>query len=205
MIASAGLRRTPRHVTALFAAALLPLTACGGSASAPSSAPAASASASAPASASTSASNTASEPAASGAASPGAVPEALSFTGTTLDGTAFDAATLVGKPSVLWFWAPWCPTCLQQAPGVREAAAANGGTVNMVGIGGLDSANALPAFVKLAKIEAIPHLADDKGEIYKHFGISEQSYFVFLDAGGNITFKGKLGYDEIAPKIAALS
>lgn len=31
----------------------------------------------------------------------------LDFTGTTLDGGTFDAATLAGTPVVLWFWAPF--------------------------------------------------------------------------------------------------
>lgn len=31
----------------------------------------------------------------------------LAFTGTTLDGSTLDAATLAGNPVVLWFWAPF--------------------------------------------------------------------------------------------------
>ncbi len=31
----------------------------------------------------------------------------LAFTGTTLDGSTLDAATLAGTPVVLWFWAPF--------------------------------------------------------------------------------------------------
>lgn len=31
---------------------------------------------------------------------------ALGFTATTLDGSTLDTATLAGKPTVLWFWAP---------------------------------------------------------------------------------------------------
>lgn len=31
----------------------------------------------------------------------------LEFTGTTLAGEPFDAATLGGTPTVLWFWAPF--------------------------------------------------------------------------------------------------
>jgi hypothetical protein len=31
---------------------------------------------------------------------------ALGFAGATVDGGAFDGATLAGAPTVLWFWAP---------------------------------------------------------------------------------------------------
>ncbi|MFV0132387.1 hypothetical protein ACLGIH_03845 [Streptomyces sp. HMX87] len=44
----------------------------------------------------------------SGSGSQGAkVPESLNFTATTVDGKPFDAKTLAGNPTVLWFWAPW--------------------------------------------------------------------------------------------------
>lgn len=35
------------------------------------------------------------------------VDPALSFSGPTVDGGTFDAATLAGMPVVLWFWAPF--------------------------------------------------------------------------------------------------
>ena len=36
----------------------------------------------------------------------------LTFTATTVSGTAFNSKVLLGnKPSVLWFWAPWCAIC----------------------------------------------------------------------------------------------
>src|SRR3712207_8342970 len=42
------------------------------------------------------------------AEAPAAAPAAgvLAFTGRTLDGAAFDAAALAGRPALLWFWAP---------------------------------------------------------------------------------------------------
>lgn len=43
-----------------------------------------------------------------GAPAPAVVPpDALAFRGTTVDGAAFDGASLGGTPVVLWFWAPF--------------------------------------------------------------------------------------------------
>jgi thiol-disulfide isomerase/thioredoxin len=186
-------RPPARHAVATLVAALL-LTACG---AAQDGAGGAGGSGSAGAGASAAPSSPAA--AASGA-------QALyAFTGTTVDGAAFDGAALAGRPTVLWFWAPWCPTCLMQAPGVRAAVDQSGDAVELVGVAGLDSAEAMPEFVRLAKVAAMTHVADEAGSLWTSFGVTQQSYFVFLDADGAETFRGKLGPDEIAARVAELA
>ena len=128
----------------------------------------------------------------------------LEFTATTVDGKQFDGRSLAGKPAVLWFWAPWCPVCLQQAPGVRKAVETHGNRVAIVGVAGLDKAAAMPEFIRLAKVQAIPHLSDEPSEVWKRFGITAQSTFVLIDANGKITFRGRLDADEIPDRVAAL-
>jgi thiol-disulfide isomerase/thioredoxin len=44
-----------------------------------------------------------------------ALADLLNFTARTVTGATFDGRRLSGKPVVLWFWAPWCPTCRAQA------------------------------------------------------------------------------------------
>jgi thiol-disulfide isomerase/thioredoxin len=128
----------------------------------------------------------------------------LAFTATTVDGEPFDGRSLAGKPAVLWFWAPWCPTCLGQAPGVREAVAAHGDRVSIVGVAGLDKADAMPDFIRMTKLEGIQHISDEAGDVWKRFGVREQSVFLFFDAAGEVTFHGKLAADEIPARVAAL-
>lgn len=128
----------------------------------------------------------------------------LAFNATTLDGKPFDGRTLSGKPAVLWFWAPWCPVCLQQAPGVREAVSTYGDRVNIIGVAGLDKTEAMPEFVRLAKVETMTHLADEAGVVWKRFEVTSQSIFVLLDADGQITFKGRLSASDVPDRVAAL-
>jgi thiol-disulfide isomerase/thioredoxin len=126
------------------------------------------------------------------------------FTATTLDGQAFDGMSLSGKPTVLWFWAPWCPICLQQAPGVRAAVEKYGDRVNIIGVAGLDRTEAMPEFVRLAKVQAMTHLADEPGIVWKRFEVTAQSTFVLIDVTGKITFRGRLDAGEIPDRVAAL-
>jgi thiol-disulfide isomerase/thioredoxin len=129
----------------------------------------------------------------------------LAFSGTTVDGKPFEGRGLAGKPLALWFWAPWCPTCLMQAPGLRQAQLRSGAKVNVVGVAGLDQAGAMPEFVRLAKIAAITNISDPEGTIWKRFGVTEQSVLVLLDASGREVYRGTPTAAEIPDRIAALA
>jgi thiol-disulfide isomerase/thioredoxin len=145
-------------------------------------------------------------PAGDGATGQAAPAEALrEFTGEKVGGGSFDGASLAGKPTALWFWAPWCPTCLGQAPGVRKAVEQHADRVNIVGVAGLDKAEAMPDFVRMAKVDTMPHVSDPAGALWKTFEVREQSTFVLLDAAGEVVFRGKLSADEVPDRIAALA
>ena len=68
------------------------------------------------------------------------VPKILDFSAETVAGDAFKGASLAGKPAVLWFWAPWCPTCRGQIDGVSALVDEYGDKVAFVGVGSLDQA-----------------------------------------------------------------
>ncbi|MEU8986917.1 redoxin domain-containing protein [Streptomyces sp. NPDC048558] len=187
---------------AVLAAALVTLTACGsgdGSASAGDAGTSPS-----------KASSPAQSPADShdsGSGSQGVkVPEALTFSATTVDGKPFDAKILAGKPTVLWFWAPWCPTCKGQAAETAKVAADQQGKANVVGVAGLDKNAAMRAFVSDTGTGSFPHLSDEKGEVWKRFEITQQSVYVILDQTGKTVFEGVLpGGKGLADKVSALT
>jgi thiol-disulfide isomerase/thioredoxin len=128
----------------------------------------------------------------------------LAFTATTLDGTAFDGGSLRGKPAVLWFWAPWCPTCAAEAPNVLEIRTEYGDRVGLLGVAGLDKLENMQPFVDRTKTGQITHVGDPKGEIWRRFEITQQSTYVLLDASGEVSFTGILSGQELHDKVAAL-
>jgi thiol-disulfide isomerase/thioredoxin len=124
-------------------------------------------------------------------AAPAVVPDSLKFTGTTLDGKPFDATKLAGHPVVLWFWAPWCGTCLGQAAAVADLAKQYDGKVTMIGIAGLDqSSAAMNEFVAQGEVGNVTHLNDKAGVVWRKFGIKEQSVFVMIDRSGAVKQNG---------------
>ncbi len=125
------------------------------------------------------------------------------FTATTLDGDTFNGASLENKPAVLWFWSPWCPTCRAQSGAVSRLAQKYEGDVAVIGVGGLDDK---PAIRDLAtKIPHVTHLVDDKGVVWKHFGVTDQSTYTVIGADGEIESEGYLDDDALAALVAKLA
>ncbi|MET7471472.1 redoxin family protein [Micromonospora sp. NPDC005686] len=138
-------------------------------------------------------------------ASPAPAPAALSFTGKTLDGTAFDAAALAGRPVVLWFWAPWCATCASQAWTVAEIAPAYRDTVPIVGVAGLGEQKAMKSFVTEFDLGGTTQIDDRAGALWRRFKVAEQSTFVVLDRTGRVVHKGFLDGEALTRQVETLA
>ncbi|WBB75096.1 redoxin domain-containing protein [Micromonospora sp. WMMD1128] len=136
---------------------------------------------------------------------PAAVPKTLSFGGKTLDGTAFSAAALAGRPVVLWFWAPWCATCASQAWTVAEIAPKYRDTVPIVGVAGLGEQKAMKEFVTEFDLAGTPQLDDRAGAVWRRFKVVEQSTFVVLDRDGKVVHQGFLDGDALTRQVETLA
>lgn len=126
----------------------------------------------------------------------------LSFTSNTLDGSSFDGAQIAGKPAVLWFWAPWCPTCHAQAPAVSSLAEKYGAKVSILGVGGLADVSDIRDYAQ--EVDGPIHLIDPDGSVWRHFGVTAQSTYVVLDADGGVVAEGYLDDTVLAAKVAEL-
>jgi thiol-disulfide isomerase/thioredoxin len=128
----------------------------------------------------------------------------LAFTGTTLDGKAFDAATLKGRPALLWFWAPWCATCAGQASSVREIQQEYAGKLGVLGVAGLGSKAEMDEFVTDLEIPDVRTLDDEAGVVWRRFGITQQSTYVLIDAGGTVVTSSYLDAVDLPAKVKTL-
>lgn len=130
-------------------------------------------------------------------------PRQLSFSAVTAEGTTFDGEELVGKPAVLWFWAPWCPTCRAQAGGVTRLAEEYAGRVNVVGVGGLGDVADIRDYAR--QVDGPVQLVDPEGAVWRHFGVTAQSTYVVLDADGAVVASGYLDDHVLADTVAELA
>lgn len=131
------------------------------------------------------------------------VPAVLDFTAETVGGEPFDGAGLAGKPTVLWFWAPWCPTCRAQISGVGELAATHGSAVNVVGVGALDDPGAIEDFAAGVSPD-VTVLTDPEGAVWRQLGVTAQSTYLVLDAAGTEQASGYLDDAELAELVSDL-
>jgi thiol-disulfide isomerase/thioredoxin len=134
------------------------------------------------------------------------VPKLLKFSAKTLDDKDFAGSSLAGKPAVIWFWAPWCPRCMGEAPHLGALAHDNAGKVTFIGVGAQDGVPAMRKFVAENKVADFTHLADVNAAVWTHFGITEQPAYAFVRPDGYIeVVKQQLTEEALNKRVAELT
>ncbi|MDX8050739.1 redoxin domain-containing protein [Lentzea sp. BCCO 10_0798] len=183
------------RVTAVSFALLAVLAACGSPASSPG-----------PASAPPATSSASTVPSSSGTSAVAAAPEQLKFTAKTVDGKDISGADLAGKPVVLWFWAPWCPKCQREAPGMAAAAKEHGEKVTFLGVAAQDQVPAMQQFVQRYGLQSFQHVADVDSAVWKRFGVTAQPAYAFVSAGGKVEIvTSQLSEQDLKQRLSALA
>ena len=102
------------------------------------------------------------------------------------DGGDFDLATLASSdsPTLLWFWAPWCEVCNQEAASIERLAVDGRDDLAVVAIGGRDDAANGPAFVASHGLRTPTLLFDESMAAWEAYRIPGQPGAVLLDRGG---------------------
>jgi thiol-disulfide isomerase/thioredoxin len=128
------------------------------------------------------------------------------FSSTTLEGQAVTQADYEGKPTIMWFWAPWCSVCRSEAPTLSKVASELDGSVDVVGVAALGSIDEMNTFVSDTGIGNFTQLADPDAEVWGVFGVASQPAFAFISADGSIeVVQGSIDEEEILERATTLS
>jgi cytochrome c biogenesis protein CcmG/thiol:disulfide interchange protein DsbE len=154
---------------------------------------------------------TGASPGASGAATEGALIErdrpAPGIVGTTLDGAAFDLASLRGTPVIVNFWGPSCIPCRSEFPlFLSKLQALGGDDLAVVGVL-MDDAPA-PARDFVAQFGATWVTVDDPSKAIRttyRVAARPQSYFIDRDGILRSIQVGELTEDEFERQYALIS
>jgi thiol-disulfide isomerase/thioredoxin len=130
----------------------------------------------------------------------------LTFSATTVQGTAYKSTEILKKPTVIWFWTPWCAICRNESKAVASLSVKYAGKVNFVGVGANGTVDEMKEFVALNQVSKVSHLNDANGKIWNRFGVVIQPTLVFVDKNGKIeTHVGPSTSTYISKKTAALA
>jgi thiol-disulfide isomerase/thioredoxin len=118
----------------------------------------------------------------------------------TLAGQTVDLGSFLGKqqPTVIEFWATWCPSCKQLDPAMRAAHAKYGKQVRFVTV-------AVSVNQSLARVKAwqaankLPGelLYDQKGTVSGAYDVPATSYVVVADKSGKVVYTGVGGTQNL--------
>ncbi len=102
----------------------------------------------------------------------------------TLDGSRFAMADLSGKPTILYFWATWCPQCRVQR-GVLNALSREWG--DRVRIAALTVDDDIPSVQRYLKAHSsLSHELRASAELLWLFGVEGLPTLVVIDGNGRV-------------------
>lgn len=118
----------------------------------------------------------------------------------TLAGQPTDLARHVGggRPTVIEFWATWCPNCKQLEPQFQRIARTYGARVRLVAVA--VSVNQTPQRAQLyARKYKLPMemVWDGDGHATDAYDVPATSYVVIVDGAGKIAYTGQGGGQDL--------
>ncbi len=131
---------------------------------------------------------------------------APTLSGPLLGGGTFTSAALAGRPSVVYFWAPWCDPCTgPQLSDLQTVATRHAPSVTTVTIA-FDELGSVTGYVG-AKGIRLPVVLDDDGARLQAWGFIGIPGFVLLDAAGRVAALrlGPVPASELEQMYAALA
>ncbi|MCG3210822.1 MAG: Thiol-disulfide oxidoreductase ResA [Anaerolineae bacterium] len=125
-----------------------------------------------------------------------------------LDSLAGEPASLAqfkGKPTIINFWATWCPPCKEELPALERAYRQNQAQVNFVAISVKEETDIVRGYVQAESL-GLPVALDTSGAVADRFQVRGLPTTVFLDADGVIVGRhlGGLTDESLAGYLASL-
>ena len=129
---------------------------------------------------------------------------APTFTVQHLDGRPLPSTELLGKPTVLVFWATWCGVCKEEMPDLERFAAASDGRYNVLAVS-RESSAVLRRWAA-ARPQSVPLARDQGGQASAAYKVESLPTHVIIDAQGRVVhdFSGAADPDILAEHMRRL-
>lgn len=112
---------------------------------------------------------------------------------------ALRSVQTVDRPLLIWAWAPHCPVCAGEAPGVQAFAEEHEDDLSVVGLGTQDDFGMAQSFVETYGVSRPTMLWDPGFDSWQSLGITAQPTWILLSPQGEEIGRwlGQLPEDEI--------
>lgn len=115
--------------------------------------------------------------------------QAPNFILSSLSGEKIELMSLVRqKPTLLVFWATWCPSCAEEIPILNEWTEKYPG-LHILGVNVQEPAERIRAFAEKHKIR-YPIVFDQEGEVAHQYGLVGIPAAILVSKGGQIIYYG---------------
>ena len=132
----------------------------------------------------------------------------LSFTVPTISGSDFSLQSVRGKPTVLYFMAYWCPTCVPEARALGELYRKYGNRISIVALDVDPSSTPtlLERFRSLAGNPGYTFALDSGDRVARALGVRYLETNVFVDSAGSIAGRvdHSLGFADLSQEVEKL-
>lgn len=91
-----------------------------------------------------------------------------------------------GKPTMLFFWATWCPSCKQQIPELEKLQQSHGDKVNIIALSVDEKREALEEYFSKKPFDLPVHWGDEA--LARKFGVEAIPTMVIFDSNGKQIF-----------------
>ncbi len=102
----------------------------------------------------------------------------------TLEGSRFAMANLSGKPTILYFWATWCPQCRIQRDVLNALAREWGDRVRIAALTVDDDVPSVQHYLKAHS--SLSYELRASGELLRLFGVEGLPTLVVIDGNGRV-------------------
>ena len=133
---------------------------------------------------------------------------ARDFVGVAPDGSSVRLSDLRGRPTIINFWATWCPSCLAELPDFKRVQEELGAeNLNVVAVNAGESSGDVQGFLEDLDAPAFHVAMDPTLVLSDAYGVSGMPTSLFLDADGVIRaiYVGQLNKDLMREYVAASS
>lgn len=123
---------------------------------------------------------------------------APAFTAATLSGSTFRAPG--GKPTVVYFIAGWCSSCIPESQALARVEKEKAGRVNILAVDAdpTDPLSSLQNFIHQVGDPGYAFAQDDGGKLVQAFGATALDLTVVMDGSGHVVSRTTAPIDDAA-------